>query len=83
MSKVLRKEYPHFLEYGAEIEALRNRYAEYKIERNYLDCDDLLLYTRLLLEDERVRSRRGNRPYSFPEHPGESHEQSEELRSRP
>ena len=57
VSEVLQKEYPHFLEYGADIEALRKRYAEYKIERNYLDYDDLLLYMRLLLEDERVRSR--------------------------
>lgn len=57
VSEVLKKEYPHFLEYTADIGALRKKYAEYKIERNYLDYDDLLLYMRLLLEDDGVRSR--------------------------
>jgi DNA helicase-2/ATP-dependent DNA helicase PcrA len=57
VEEVLKKEYPHFLEYAGEIDRLRKQYAAYKIEANYLDYDDLLLYLRLLLEHEEIRTR--------------------------
>jgi DNA helicase-2/ATP-dependent DNA helicase PcrA len=57
VGEVLKKEYPHFLEYAADIESLRKEYAAYKISKNYLDYDDLLVYLRLLLENEEVRER--------------------------
>jgi len=57
VNEVLRKEYPHFLEYASEIDTLRKRYTEYKISSNYLDYDDLLIYLRLLLENEDIRDR--------------------------
>ncbi|MDD5136361.1 MAG: ATP-dependent helicase [Candidatus Omnitrophica bacterium] len=52
---ILEKEYPHFLKFAAEIESLRKEYASYKIGKNYLDYDDLLVYLKLLLEIEEVR----------------------------
>ncbi len=57
VSEVLKKEYPHFLEYAADIENLRREYAAFKIAKNYLDYDDLLVYLRLLLENEEMRER--------------------------
>ena len=52
---ILKKEYPHFLEYASDIKALRKRYAEYKINLNYFDYDDLLIYLKILLENEEIR----------------------------
>ncbi|MFC1699584.1 ATP-dependent helicase [Candidatus Omnitrophota bacterium] len=57
VAEVLEREYPHFIEYTESIDKLRKRYAEYKISKNYLDYDDLLVYCVLLLEQEQVRSR--------------------------
>jgi DNA helicase-2/ATP-dependent DNA helicase PcrA len=57
IADVLEKEYEHFLEYTDEIEKIRTRYLAYKIEKNYLDYDDLLIYLRLLLEDAEVRAK--------------------------
>jgi len=57
IGEVLKKEYPHFLEYSSDIETLRKQYIEYKINKNYLDYDDLLVYLRLLLENEDIRNR--------------------------
>jgi DNA helicase-2/ATP-dependent DNA helicase PcrA len=64
VSEVLKKEYPHFLEYTSEIETLRKKYAEYKINSNYLDYDDMLIYLRLLLENDDIRDRLSRR-YKF------------------
>ncbi|HXX53447.1 MAG TPA: ATP-dependent helicase, partial [Thermodesulfovibrionales bacterium] len=57
VGEVIRKEYPHFQEYNADLENLRTEYAAYKIAKNYLDYDDLLLYLKILLEHEEIRSR--------------------------
>jgi len=57
ISELIKKEYPHFLEEVAGIEEVRTEYAKYKIDRNYLDYDDLLLYLKILLENETVRDR--------------------------
>lgn len=54
---VLRRDYAHFSQYAGEIAALRERYAEYKIEKNFLDYDDLLVYTKIVLENENIRRR--------------------------
>lgn len=53
--KTLEKEYPHFLEYAAKIEALRKEYASYKIGKSYLDYDDLLIYLKMLLDIDPIR----------------------------
>jgi DNA helicase-2/ATP-dependent DNA helicase PcrA len=55
--RILEKEYPHFLEFSKDIENLRKEYAAYKIQKNYLDYDDLLVYLKMLLEIEDVRKR--------------------------
>jgi DNA helicase-2/ATP-dependent DNA helicase PcrA len=64
IGEVLKKEYPHFLEYASEIDALRKKYAEYKINSSYLDYDDLLIYLKLLLENEEIKDRLSRR-YKF------------------
>jgi DNA helicase-2/ATP-dependent DNA helicase PcrA len=57
ISEVIKKEYPHFLEDIEAIEEVRKQYAKYKIDKNYLDYDDLLLYLKILLENETIRDR--------------------------
>jgi DNA helicase-2/ATP-dependent DNA helicase PcrA len=57
ISEIIKKEYPHFLEDITDIEEIRKEYAKYKIDKNYLDYDDLLLYLKILLENETVRDR--------------------------
>lgn len=54
---ILDKEYPHFLQYAPIIEKVRKEYAAYKISKNYLDYDDLLVYLKLLLERDEVRQK--------------------------
>ncbi|MBN3038469.1 MAG: ATP-dependent helicase, partial [Candidatus Omnitrophica bacterium] len=57
IKEVLKKEYPHLLEYASEIKKLSKAYAQNKIEKNYLDYDDLLVYLQVLLENEQIRER--------------------------
>lgn len=47
---VLMKEYPHLIDYSSDIEKLWEKYTEYKINKNYADFDDLLLYLSILLK---------------------------------
>ena len=54
---VIKREYPHFLEYAEDIEKLRKEYAEYKINKNYMDYDDLLVYLKLLMDNPEIRAR--------------------------
>ncbi|MEW6584983.1 MAG: ATP-dependent helicase [Nitrospirota bacterium] len=61
IGEIIKKEYPHFAEYITEIEELRKAYTEYKINKNYLDYDDLLLYLRILLENKEIRDRLASR----------------------
>lgn len=55
IEEILLKDYPHFLHWTEEIDRLREEYVRYKVEHNLLDYDDLLIYLKLLLEDEQVR----------------------------
>jgi len=64
VGKILEKEYPDFFSFKDDIENLGKKYAEYKIERNLLDYDDLLIYAKLLLENEIVRKKISER-YKF------------------
>jgi DNA helicase-2/ATP-dependent DNA helicase PcrA len=61
IGEVIKKEYPHFREYVADIQNLRREYAEYKINKNYLDYDDLLVYLKILLENDEIRKGLSNR----------------------
>ncbi|MDP3725058.1 MAG: ATP-dependent helicase [Nanoarchaeota archaeon] len=49
---VLLKEYSHFLHLADEIEKVKTKYAEYKMEKGYLDYDDLLFFLVLALQRE-------------------------------
>ncbi|MDD5427642.1 MAG: ATP-dependent helicase [Candidatus Omnitrophica bacterium] len=55
IAEILEKEYPHFLEFTSMIEKLRKEYASYKLEKGYIDYDDLLVYLKLLLEIDEMR----------------------------
>lgn len=55
IEKILEKEYPDFLLYASDIEKIGKSYAEYKLQKNLLDYDDLLVFTKLLLEDKSIR----------------------------
>ncbi|MDD2954650.1 MAG: ATP-dependent helicase, partial [Parabacteroides sp.] len=57
IAQVLEKEYPHFMELAKDIETLRKEYTAYKIHKNYMDYDDLLVYMKLLLEVDEVRKK--------------------------
>ena len=57
IEEIVGKEYPHFRDYVADIEALRKLYAKYKISKNYVDYDDLLVYLKILLENDDIRKR--------------------------
>jgi len=49
--ETLEKEYPDFADYSFEIEEVKNEYLRYKMEKGYFDYDDLLIYLRLLLQN--------------------------------
>lgn len=57
IGKILEKDYSEFLIWAEQIENLSKKYAEFKIEKNLLDYDDLLVYTKTLLENFAVRQR--------------------------
>jgi DNA helicase-2/ATP-dependent DNA helicase PcrA len=61
IGQVIKREYPHFAEYVPDIDNLREEYAAYKLDKNYLDYDDLLVYLRILLENEEIRGRLSQR----------------------
>lgn len=55
---ILEGEYPHFIEWEAEIKKINQQYHKYKQEHMLLDYDDLLVYLRdLLVNHEDVRRR--------------------------
>ncbi len=54
---VLSRDYPHFLDLVPKFEDLRKKYAEYKIARNLIDYDDMLIYLKFLLEDPTVNEK--------------------------
>jgi len=58
---LLVKYYPGFEQYAEEITELRAKYMEYKIGCQCLDYDDLLLYLKLVLENEQIRTLLSNR----------------------
>lgn len=61
IGEIIKREYPHFIEDIPNIENLRTEYASYKLDKNYLDYDDLLLYLRILLENGDIREKLSGR----------------------
>lgn len=56
IENILEKFYPEFLQFADEIRELRKKYTEFKVTSQCLDYDDLLLYLKILLENEKIRS---------------------------
>ncbi len=54
IAEILSADYPHFAHLAHRIEDLRKKYAEYKIARNLVDYDDMLIYLKFLLEDPAI-----------------------------
>ncbi len=61
VASVLERYYAPFMEFVDEIKAVREAYTEYKVRSRCLDYDDLLLYMKLLLDDEGVRGQLAKR----------------------
>lgn len=61
LGEIIKKEYPHFIENLADIENLRREYVTYKVDRNYLDYDDLLVYLSILLNNDDIRDKLAER----------------------
>ena len=57
LHEVLSRDYPHFLALGPKLGDLQKKYAEYKISRNMVDYDDMLIYLRFLLNDPEVNKK--------------------------
>ena len=55
ISDILNQLYPHFSEFAPVIEIIQEHYTAYKIDRSYVDFDDLLVYLKLLLKNAEVR----------------------------
>lgn len=55
--EVLVQDYPQFVSLAPQLEELRKRYSEYKINRNLIDYDDMLIYLKFLLEDPLVQKK--------------------------
>jgi DNA helicase-2/ATP-dependent DNA helicase PcrA len=56
IKEVLLKDFPHFVHWAEELEGLREEYVRYKVGHNLLDYDDLLIYLKILLENEEVET---------------------------
>ncbi|MCX5687418.1 MAG: ATP-dependent helicase, partial [Candidatus Omnitrophica bacterium] len=56
VEEIVEKEYPHLAEYSEYIKNVKSKYVKYKIEKNYLDYDDMLVYLKKLLENEVIRN---------------------------
>lgn len=57
VADVLRRDYPHYVQFVQEIEGVRAAFVEFKLDTGCLDYDDLLLYLRVLLEHPQAAQR--------------------------
>ena len=55
IEEIIEKEYPHLAEYSEYIKNVKLKYVKYKMEKNYMDYDDMLVYLKKLLEDDGIR----------------------------
>jgi DNA helicase-2/ATP-dependent DNA helicase PcrA len=61
LEAVLVKDYPYFLEFAPQVDLVRQRYTQFKVQSHCLDYDDLLVYLLILLEQEQVRDQLSER----------------------
>jgi len=57
LAEVIARDLPDFLEQAATLQAVRRAWAQYKLERGYVDYDDVLVMAAKLLEQADVRAR--------------------------
>src|SRR6056297_824617 len=62
---ILDEEYPHFSDYGNIFEKIAKQYSEYKFQRNIMDYDDLLIYLKKLLEENKDVREKLSRFYKY------------------
>ncbi len=62
---ILEQEYSHFAKYSSIFEKIATRYKNYKIERNIMDFDDLLVYLKKLLEEHDKIRKKISRFYKY------------------
>ncbi|MDD5019693.1 MAG: ATP-dependent helicase [Candidatus Omnitrophica bacterium] len=55
--EVLAKDYPHFVAIAHQLEDLRKMYTQFKVERNLIDYDDMLIYLKFLLETPAINEK--------------------------
>lgn len=56
IAEVVKRDYPHFVEHIEDIKKVAIAYSEYKIKRGYIDYDDMLIYLKVMLENEQLHS---------------------------
>ena len=61
IEEIIEKEYPHLAEYSEYIKNVKLKYVRYKMEKNYMDYDDMLVYLKKLLEDDGIRGQVASR----------------------
>lgn len=54
VKEILDRDYPHFLDLSKDIERLHKAYIDYKLSHTVVDYDDMLLYSKFLLEKEEI-----------------------------
>jgi len=65
IEETLQKYYPGYIDYTGDLRELYHQFVAYKLEHQLLDYDDLLVYTRRLLDEhEEIRRRLSDR-YQF------------------
>lgn len=65
IAEVLEKDYEHLLEWERHIKLIGDRFAKYKLDRDLLDYDDLLVFLHLLLEKNDGVRQKINDQYQF------------------
>jgi len=65
IKKVLKKEYPHFIEYSKVFEKIAKKYKKYKLDKNIMDFDDLLVYFKKLLKENKKICEKLSRFYKY------------------
>jgi len=55
IEEIVEREYPHLAEYSEYIKNVKSKYMRYKLEKDYLDYDDMLVCLKKLLENDNVR----------------------------
>jgi DNA helicase-2/ATP-dependent DNA helicase PcrA len=61
IENILEKDYPHFLHLAEKIKNLRQEFVKYKLGKNLVDYDDMLLYLKAMLKQEALNQKIASR----------------------